>query len=426
MEQIRCDSIPVKKTFFTPEGYLVDNPIVTRVGIFEYAKSDGGIRRELRLPEEVFSEESLASYEGKPIIITHDAGKVDKDNVDDESIGTILSKGYKDGNAVRAKIVIHDTDSMKQSGLKELSLGYTLELDETPGVWNGQPYDAVQKNILINHLALVQEARAGDSARLNIDGKDNKGGNSMTRKKKRYDTDDLDNPVLQGEESSQDEDDTDFLNENGDSDSGDPDGSEETAADEGDIEEDPVQLVKDRRDRRDSEGEPEDKEAAVGIIAQQDEDIDILLKYIEQLLAKRDFDEADVSETKAEENADENEEENGSMNSDSVDAMIRTRVELAKLGEKLRLDGLENMSVLNAKKAVIKAVRPKVRLDGRSDVYVQAMYDIAKEEIASRKSTADQRRQMFNGDGKGFLEQGMCSADKARERMIKNKMGGNK
>ena len=426
MEQIRCDSIPVKNTFFTPEGYLVDNPIVTRVGIFEYAKPDGGIRRELRLPEEVFSEESLASYEGKPIIITHDAGKVDKDNVDDESIGTILSKGYKDGDAVRTKIVIHDTDSMKQSGLKELSLGYTLELDETPGVWNGQPYDAVQKNILINHLALVQEARAGDSARLNIDGKDNKGGNSMTRKKKRYDADDLDNPVLQGEESSQDADDTDFLNENGDSDSGDLNDPEDTAADEGDIEEDPVQLVKDRRDRRDLEGEPEDKEAAIGVIAQQDEDIDILLKYIEQLLAKRDFDEADVAETKAEENADENEEEKGSMNSDSVDAMIRTRVELAKLGEKLRLDGLENMSVLNAKKAVIKAVRPKVRLDGRSDVYIQAMYDIAKDEIASRKSTTDQRRQMFNGDGKGFVEQGKCSADMARERMIKNKMGGNK
>ncbi len=426
MEQIRCDSIPVKKTFFTPEGYLVDNPIVTRVGIFEYAKPDGGIRRELRLPEEVFSEESLASYEGKPIIITHDAGKVNKDNVDEESIGTILSKGYKDGNAVMAKIVIHDTDSMKQSGLKELSLGYTLELDETPGVWNGQPYDAVQKNILINHLALVQEARAGNSARLNIDGKDNKGGNSMTRKKKRYDADDLDTPVLQGEESSQDEDDTDFLNVNGNSDSGAPDDYEETAADEGDIEEDPVQLVKDRRDRRDSEGKPEDKEAAIGVIAQQDEDIDILLKYIEQLLAKRDFDEADIAETKAEENIDENEEENGGMNSDSVDAMIRTRVELAKLGEKLRLDGLENLSVLNAKKAVIKAVRPKVRLDGRSNVYVQAMYDIAKEEIASRKSTTDQRRQMFNGDGKGFVGQGVCSADKARERMIKNKMGGNK
>ena len=248
----------------------------------------------------------------------------------------------------------------------------------------------------------------------------------MTRKKKRYDADDLDTPVLQGEESSQDEDDTDFLNVNGNSDSGAPDDYEETAADEGDIEEDPVQLVKDRRDRRDSEGKPEDKEAAIGVIAQQDEDIDILLKYIEQLLAKRDFDEADIAETTAEENIDENEEENGGMNSDSVDAMIRTRVELAKLGEKLRLDGLENLSVLNAKKAVIKAVRPKVRLDGRSNVYVQAMYDIAKEEIASRKSTTDQRRQMFNGDGKGFVGQGVCSADKARERMIKNKMGGNK
>ena len=47
---------------------------------------------------------------------------------------------------------------MKSAGLKELSLGYNLDLDETPGEWEGQPYDAVQRNIVINHLALVLEA----------------------------------------------------------------------------------------------------------------------------------------------------------------------------------------------------------------------------------------------------------------------------
>ena len=41
------------------------------------------------------------------------------------------------------QIVIHDTDSMKDSRFKELSLGYNLDLDEMPGEWYGQHYDAV-------------------------------------------------------------------------------------------------------------------------------------------------------------------------------------------------------------------------------------------------------------------------------------------
>jgi hypothetical protein len=91
--------------------------VVTSCGIFEYKNSDGSIRRELRLPEYVFSDESLATYKGKPVIITHHAGRVDKDNVDDKMVGTILSKGYQDGNDVRAKIIIHDIDKVKRSGV---------------------------------------------------------------------------------------------------------------------------------------------------------------------------------------------------------------------------------------------------------------------------------------------------------------------
>ena len=169
---IRLDSLPLNQTYFTPEGYLMDRPILTSTGIFEYTNPDGSVRRELRLPEEVFAAESLASYQGKPIIITHDAGLVDKDNVQKHQIGTILTEGYRSGDDVRAEIVIHNTDEMRYCGLKELSLGYNLTLDETPGEWNGQHYDAIQRDIRINHLALVREARAGEQARLNIDGRD--------------------------------------------------------------------------------------------------------------------------------------------------------------------------------------------------------------------------------------------------------------
>ena len=75
----RLDTIRLDKddrTYFTEEGYLVDHPILTSCGIFEYTNPDGSIRRELRLPEHVFNEKSLATYKGKPIIITHEAGIV--------------------------------------------------------------------------------------------------------------------------------------------------------------------------------------------------------------------------------------------------------------------------------------------------------------------------------------------------------------
>jgi len=73
----RLDSIRLDKndsTYFTDEGYLVDHPILTSCGIFEYTNPDGSIRRELRLPKYVFDEKSLKTYRGKPIIITHEAG----------------------------------------------------------------------------------------------------------------------------------------------------------------------------------------------------------------------------------------------------------------------------------------------------------------------------------------------------------------
>ena len=44
-----------------------------------------------------------------------------------------------------------------------MSLGYNLDLIEEPGEWNGEKYDAIQTNIRINHLAIVDKARAGSN-----------------------------------------------------------------------------------------------------------------------------------------------------------------------------------------------------------------------------------------------------------------------
>ena len=468
---IRLDSMPLNRAFFTEEGYLIDTPILTSTGIFEYGNPDGTIRRELRLPDEVFAEDSLASYQAKPVIITHDAGLVTKDNVSENEIGTILTKGYRDGDNVRAKIVIHDTDEMKASGLKELSLGYNLDLDETPGDWKGQHYDAVQRNIRINHLALVREARAGEKARLNIDGKDaaKKGAKAMSKTyRKTSNADGLLSPEElnkaieeykarhpQPEKKDEEKPETEGVpvppkaEEDGDDTVIAPAGQEATP-------EGKVQAIRDKQENKDEEGEKAGLAEANDTIARQDEDIQTLLDIIDTLLAERDFkagqadcktdgeeegeavpaaepdkedgddDGIPVTEEPKKEDGDDEDiptaEKGDVMNTDSVDAIIRARVKIGIAAEKLNLDGLENMSLNAARKAVIRAVRPTMNLDGKGAVYIEAAFDHAYDEIKKqgRKGTDYQKKQMFNRDASESFTSG-SSAEAARQRMIERR-----
>lgn len=381
---------------------MIDHPILTRVGIFEYKNPDGSIRRELRLPEEVFAPESLASYKGKPVILTHEAGMIDSDNVQQEQIGTILSEGTQDGDNVRAQIIIHDARKLDY-GLRELSLGYSLDLEETPGEWQGQPYDVIQRNIRVNHLALVEKARAGDSARLNIDGEDTqaeKGGNTMSKRKDGLTPEEIAQLVEEYKKRKEQR----MLNNQP---TADAEGEEDTPENQDEGEEtaaDPVQEVKENRDRRDAAGDCETMDEANGMIAQQDSDIQKLLDFIAQLQAKIDFDEASSEETNTDEEGDPQpeaapaeEKKEESLNMDSIDAIVSQKIELIRLGDKLHMDGIETMKPMDAKKAIIKKVNPNIRLDGKDKAYIDAMYDITKESIGRRKGV-DYQRQQMRGD----------------------------
>lgn len=445
----RKDSLKLDQTYYTDEGYLIDHPVVTRCGIFEYADpdKDDGIRHELRLPEEVFSEKSLASYEGKPIIITHDAGDIDKDNVHDEQIGTILSKGYPDGNKVRCKIVIHNTDALKECGLRELSLGYGLTLDETPGVHNGQKYDAIQRDIEVNHLALVGEARAGERARLNIDHKDietkkylkggpvmftgqrTKKGTKRPQTQKRFDSD------LTPEELEQAIAMFKAQREAGVSAT---DEEEDVKMDAEDV----ISGVRERKDRRDSNREQMDAEE---VIAEQEGDIEALLDVIDELQAANDMsvtdgddpnydgEEENLDEGDSEENTDEDDsnedEEDNPVNMDSVDINrlvaknLRDYLDVCRVADRLNLDGVENLSLVNARKKVIGAVNPKLRLDGKSEAYITAAYDIAKQSVSDRKKVEKQRKQIMKNRNFDNVDTGNIgsSAASAREKMIERR-----
>lgn len=508
---IRFDSMPMPRAYFTPEGYLKDRPILTSCGIFEYM-DNGKVRRELRLPEDVFSPDSLSSYLGKPVVLTHDAGLIDKDNVADNQIGTILSKGERSGDDVKAEIIIHDTDAMKSAGLKELSLGYNLDLDETPGVWNGQRYDAVQKNIRINHLALVREARAGEQARLNLDGRAEKtiltGGKNMTKKNtkrtSRVDAilsdEEFEKAVEEYKKKRAEKTDAEDVEKKVEVEVETPEGEF------GEVEK-KVAEVKERRDRRDEQGDPKDVDEAMGMIAHQDEDLDTLFDLIDTLLAKLNFDAAEEEkeevvaeeefeedevddleklkgdeddlpedeeeiaededeeeiiegeeeeelvedaddeeeevieeeefideelpeeeeEEYAEDEDDEEEELPDRMNMDSIDRIVSQKLRMDKLGEAVGISGLGHKSIGYAKRAIIKKVRPGIRLDGKSDAYINACFDMAKNEIKknSKKDTSYQKRQMFNKNAR-LDSANMSGSEASRRNMVKRQMNHGK
>lgn len=461
--RLDCIRLDAKdSTYFTEEGYLVDHPILTSCGIFEYKNEDGSVRRELRLPEHVFSADSLKSYRGKPIIVTHDAGVVDKDNVEREQIGTILTDGYQDGDNVRAEIIIHNTDKMMDSGLRELSLGYDLDLVEEPGVWEGQPYDAVQTNIAINHLALVFKARAGEKARLNIDGSDEpelKGGKANMKDKTTDNNAELTPEQLQEavalwKAKKNAEAEVPAQVTDGASDT-DPEAG--AASDGGDVQdkdnadgeskpsgssiEDKIASVKERRDKRGSGEEPADMKAAQSVIGQQDEDLDVLMACLEKLLSEKadpkppetpvadkkddasgaaNKDDCDGAKT------DSSEDQSKSMNADAADDIIRQRLSICRIGDKLHLDGLEDKSIMEGKKAIIAKVLPSIRLDGRSKAYVDACYDLAVGEVNKRKDVSYQRQQMTTNPSPKRTDgaENVSMAAAARQRML-DREGGN-
>lgn len=149
--------------------------VATRSGVFLYEDPErpGQPFREWRPPEEVFDEASLQTLVGIPFTIEHPANDVDSSNWADLAHGNVLEYQV-DGSLVRVRIRIttEEAKAAVRSGKIELSCGYTAFVEEVSGVTpNGEAYDAIQRRIRYNHLALVELARAGHVARLRLDGK---------------------------------------------------------------------------------------------------------------------------------------------------------------------------------------------------------------------------------------------------------------
>lgn len=115
----------------------------------------------LRDPEEL--QASLETWAGLPLHIEHHIDSAEEPQkltrVGAVGTGAVWNPPYVD-----APLTVWDRaaiDAIEDGSFRELSCAYRYDPDFTPGSYEGIPYDFIMRNIRGNHVALVEEGRAG-------------------------------------------------------------------------------------------------------------------------------------------------------------------------------------------------------------------------------------------------------------------------
>lgn len=334
----------------TAEGFLVARAPVTSIGVFSYRNPDGSERRELRLPEEVFNADSLASLRLKPLTLLHPEEAVTPENIEALQVGSVGSDVTTDSYRVYVSLAAtkkDGIDAVENGTARSLSCGYTCDIDWTSGTWMGMKYDCIQRNIRYNHVALVPVPRAGDGNSIRMDA----AGTPTLPDMNKYEVN-----------NNQNEDKMDKIHLDGADYQAEPQviAALDKAVARADAAEKEVAQL-----RADSKvaGENAEKEKAT-ITAERD-------TYKERLDAM--------------------EKEMPSK----IDAAVKSRLDIVGKANIAGVEVRDDMADVDIKKAVVKKYYPNANLDGQSEDYLNARFDCACEQAAkeaedkSRKDAAE-------------------------------------
>lgn len=152
----------------TPEGYLLCRDVpIARTGTMDYAPGevpiDPGIGLLIRIErraEEVFRQNTIDSFAGKPVCDDHPPEDVTPANWRNYAVGVVQNPRRGDGafeDCLVADLLITDADAIEAvlSGKREVSCGYDAEYYQI------EPGRGEQRNIVGNHVALVDRGRCG-------------------------------------------------------------------------------------------------------------------------------------------------------------------------------------------------------------------------------------------------------------------------
>lgn len=322
-----------------PNGWLRAPGRFTRVGVFLYRNPDGSTRRELRLPEEVFHPDAIKSFAMVPLTNDHPPRMLDSTNTKEYQKGFTGETLVRDGDYLCGPVMVTDAEAISdaEGGKQELSCGYSCDVEETAGThpqWG--KYDAIQRNIRGNHVALVDVGRAGPNARLQLDRLDAAQINETNETERA----DIMKMVIQGVEYE--------------------------------VSEQVSQAITREREQAKARLDAATEEAAS------------LKKKLDQEKARAD--------TATENLAEEKRLRKDAEDPEKVKARVKARLTLEQsakkvLGESEKLDGLSEKEI---KVKVVQKTYPSADLKDKSDDYLQARFDAALEKLVEDKSDASE------------------------------------
>lgn len=108
-------------------------------------------------------EKALKTFEGLPLLLGHHVESA-ADPQKEYRVGSSGTDAVWNQPYIDISLFITDADAIRaieDGKAKEISCAYLYDPDFTPGKFDGQDYDFVMRNIRGNHIALVEEGRAG-------------------------------------------------------------------------------------------------------------------------------------------------------------------------------------------------------------------------------------------------------------------------
>jgi uncharacterized protein len=179
------DTLTLDAPKITRDGFLAVRAKAARAGVYDYLASEVGGEshgfkatdtvKVYRPESEVFDTKSVGSFFAKPVTDNHPIETVTSDNWKKYARGAVMG-AMRDGEYLAFDLVLMDADIIQavDSGKRELSNGYSCQLTFGDGVApDGTAYNATQSNIIGNHIAVVDQGRAGHECRIG-DGGGNK------------------------------------------------------------------------------------------------------------------------------------------------------------------------------------------------------------------------------------------------------------
>lgn len=159
----------------TPEGFLLCEAVpIARTGTLIYDESEipveggpGGLVTIERNADEVFRTETMASFEGKPVTLSHPDDFVNPSNWRQLSVGIVqnVRRGTDvEQDLMLADLLITDAEAIElvrrdndpnSERLRQVSCGYDADYEQLA------PGRGRQTTIVGNHVALVERGRCG-------------------------------------------------------------------------------------------------------------------------------------------------------------------------------------------------------------------------------------------------------------------------